>query len=119
MRFLAACLAFALGANALATTNKDCRDENSSPAIFDGKCRTIWYSKCQDYIMPAGDTCNFVTLGDSSIQFFSRSLEVQVWNYEMQNVFYKEYPNGRRELFDEDRDSTDSKQYELVQEREC
>ena len=119
MRFFAAVFAFAYGANALATTKKDCRDESHSPAIVEKNCRTIWYSKCIDYTMPAGETCNFITLGDSSVSYFSRSLEVQMLGLEKQDVFYKQFPNGRREPFDEEHDDVDSKQYDMVSEREC
>jgi len=42
-----------------------------------------------------------------------------MWNFENENVFYKQFPNGKRELFDEENDDAESDKYELVSELEC
>ena len=119
MKFVASCLAFAIGTNAMRSTNIDCRNPEESPAILRKSCSSIWYKQCSDYTLFAGKTCNFETQGDSMIKWFSQDIEAQYWPYINRMNAFKRFPNGRVEPYDEERDSVDSTDYEVFQEESC
>ena len=67
--------------NALATTFRNCWDTEG--VTHESSCRSLWYKMCDNFMFAPGTTCNFITESDASIQWFSDSLEVVMWNYVM------------------------------------
>ena len=69
-----------------------------------GACRSLWYKICDSYEIGPLGTCNIETFGDASVNWFSDSLEIFVWNYIMKA---------------DDSDAGDSESWSLRQERSC
>lgn len=81
MKFIALLSTMAATTYAAATTNRDCYEDDEVTHL--GDCRSLWYKICDSYEIAPTATCNFVTFGDASINWFSDSIEVFVWNYIM------------------------------------
>jgi hypothetical protein len=79
MKSFVAITALAAYANAAATTFNNCLLEEGTLHL--GACRSLWYSICDNYTILGGQTCNVETFGDASLNFYSDSIEVYVWNY--------------------------------------
>ena len=79
MKSFIAIAALAAYANAAATTFNDCLAEEGTVWLQD--CRSLWYGICDNFVMLPESSCNVETFGDASINWFSDSIEVFVWNY--------------------------------------
>ena len=81
MKIIAVLAATAASVSAIATTSRNCYDDESVNHL--GDCRSLWYKICDNYEISGGATCNIETFGDAQLQWFSDSLEVFMWNYVM------------------------------------
>jgi len=81
MKSFIAIASLAVYTNAAATTFNDCLLEEGATHI--DSCRSLWYSICDNYTISGGESCNVETFGDASINWFSDSIDVFVWNYIM------------------------------------
>ena len=72
-------LAFAAVGYATMTTTNDC-DADGEGAENLGSCKSLWYSMCNSYTLFAGASCNIVTWGDASLNWYSNDIQVSYWN---------------------------------------
>jgi len=79
MKSFIAIAALAAYTNAAQSTFDNCLEEQGTVWLQD--CRSLWYGICDNYTLLPNANCNIETFGDASINWFSDSVEVFVWNY--------------------------------------
>lgn len=81
MKFIAALASLAL---AQRTTDNDCLAGEGAEYV-EG-CRNLFYPMCDKIKISPDDSCNVVTYGAASIEWFSRDITVKYWDYSEQYV---------------------------------
>ena len=81
MKFIAALASLAL---AQRTTDNDCLAGEG--AVYIEGCKNLFYPMCDKLQIDPADSCNVVTYGSASIEWFSREIDVKYWDYSEQYV---------------------------------
>ncbi len=79
MRYFVALVGTIAVVEAQRTTTNNCLLEEG--AIEVEECSDLFYKICNKYKVDADDTCNIVTYGNASIEWFANDVSVIYWPY--------------------------------------